>query len=434
MDLAEFQRSFERQFRVLADGEPVFCAQQQKQLATLKRPDVLLVDLFGGYQLLQIARRLSPDTKVWASGSFFGIALCSLFGPFGPDSRGHLQRLVAQHMAATGQDLMSAALEVVASPSDQVDQVPGLPPVFKYESFPQERIVESPFVGLFHLDGASLIHECDALVSSTSAIYEPKECIKALNDFFALTSRKMYLVGPLISDTKRSSRLETEGAAKSPELLEFMQNALKTHGEKSLIYISFGTFFWSTQPDRLWTVLDVLMEKKIPFILSHASPFAKVPDEIVEKVKASSLGFLTTWAPQQTILEHSVTGWFMTHGGFNSITESIAAGVPMICWPFSADQPVDTLLLTENLGVAYELTEVRSGSWGLKPVYRTGKAPTATLDAVRAEANAVLDKAFSEDGAEKRANTQKLKNMSSEQWKEGGPSRIAAQQLLDDLH
>ncbi|EKM61882.1 glycosyltransferase family 1 protein [Phanerochaete carnosa HHB-10118-sp] len=432
-DLAEFERSFEQQFWMLANGESALCAHQQKQLAILKRPDALLVDIFC-YKLLQIARRLSPDIKVWASGPTFGTSLYALFGPFGPDSRGYLQRLVTQHMAATGQDLMPAALEVVSSPSDQVIQAPGLLPIFKYENFPQERILDVPFVGLLHLDAASLIHECDALVSFTSAIYDPKECIEALDDFFALTSRKMHLVGPLISDTKRSARVEMEGAAKSPELLAFMQNALKAHGEDSLIYISFGTLFWSTQPDRLWTVLDVLMEKKIPFILSHASPWAKVPDEISEKIKASGLGFLTTWAPQQTVLEHPVTGWFLTHGGFNSITESIVAGVPMICWPFGADQALNTLLLTENLGVAYELIEVRTGSSGLKPVYRTGKAPTATLDAVRAEANTVLDKAFSEDGAKKRANTQNLKHMSSELWKEGGSSRIATQKLLNDLH
>ena len=60
---------------------------------------------------------------------------------------------------------------------------------------------------------------------------------------------------------------------------------------------------------------------------------------------------------------------------------------PRICWPFSADQPLNAMHITENLDIAYELLEVRTGP-GLKPVHRTGKAPVGTLDAVRAEAAA----------------------------------------------
>ena len=103
-----------------------------------------------------------------------------------------------------------------------------------------------------------------------------------------------------------------------------------------------------------------------------------------------------------------------------------------ICWPFGADQPINTIHLTENLDVAYELLEVRTGE-GLKPLYRTGQAPAGTLDAVRAETITVLENAFGEDGARKRANIQKLKEASLGLWDEGGASRLAAEQLLDSL-
>lgn len=201
--------------------------------------------------------------------------------------------------------------------------------------------------------------------------------------------------------------------------------------------------------------------------MAHASPFSNVPDEVNERVKASGAGLIVPWAPQQAILEHSVrlprspiwslltitqaTGWFVTHGGFNSIVESVYAGVPMyvrldpsrctiklssshhrICWPFSADQPLNTVHLTENLDVAYELLEVRTGD-GLKPVYRTGKAPIGTLEAVRAEAAAVLEKAFGGDGDRKRANIRKIREVSLELWQPRGASAVAAEQLLDSL-
>ncbi len=41
-------------------------------------------------------------------------------------------------------------------------------------------------------------------------------------------------------------------------------------------------------------------------ILSHASPFASIPNEIREKVKAYGKGVLSPWTPQQLILDHPV--------------------------------------------------------------------------------------------------------------------------------
>ena len=63
-------------------------------------------------------------------------------------------------------------------------------------------------------------------------------------------------------------------------------------------------------------------------ILSHASPFAVIPDEVKEKVKVYGKGLLSSWSPQQLILDHPATGWFVTHGGHNSLVESMVSGVP----------------------------------------------------------------------------------------------------------
>ena len=82
-------------------------------------------------------------------------------------------------------------------------------------------------------------------------------------------------------------------------------------------------------------------------IMSHASPFAQVPDWLSEKVKTTDLAILSPWTPQQAILEHpvsvastfvwdfglmrfqQVTGWFVSHCGWNSVQEGMTAGLPM---------------------------------------------------------------------------------------------------------
>ena len=102
-----------------------------------------------------------------------------------------------------------------------------------------------------------------------------------------------------------------------------------------------------------------------------------------------------------------------------------------ICWPFQADQALNTALLTDTLEVAYELTEVRTGH-GLKPVYRTGNTPTATLDAIRAETRRMLSLALGADGAQKRAKAQQYQHQISKLWEEKGASRLALESFLED--
>lgn len=44
-----------------------------------------------------------------------------------------------------------------------------------------------------------------------------------------------------------------------------------------------------------------------PQILSQSSPFSTLLEEAGAKVKASGLGLITPWAPQQAILEHLIS-------------------------------------------------------------------------------------------------------------------------------
>ena len=89
--------------------------------------------------------------------------------------------------------------------------------------------------------------------------------------------------------------------------------------------------------------------------------------------------------------------------------------------------------LTTNHKVAYELLEVRTGEYGLKPLYRSGKAPLATVDAVRREAHEVLTSAFGEDGSHKRKNVTALRAATLSSWEKDGTSARNLQTFLDTV-
>ncbi|XP_038903217.1 UDP-glycosyltransferase 73C6-like [Benincasa hispida] len=70
------------------------------------------------------------------------------------------------------------------------------------------------------------------------------------------------------------------------------------------------------------------------------------------------------WAPQVLILSHSAIGCFLTHCGWNSSIEGIAAGVPMITWPLFADQIFNQTLIVEILRIGVGVGVETGVHWG----------------------------------------------------------------------
>jgi len=152
--------------------------------------------------------------------------------------------------------------------------------------------------------------------------------------------------------------------------------------------------------------------------------------ELSEKVKKSVIGMLTRWCPQHFVLNHPATGWFLTHGGHGSIMESISSGIPLICWPFDADQPAAVRNLKENHNVAFELIEVRTGL-GLRPMHGSERVPRGTREAVGIEMRETIRECRGEVGKEKRRNVGELKVEFAKAWEEDGPARVALRAFLE---
>ncbi|KIJ28143.1 glycosyltransferase family 1 protein [Sphaerobolus stellatus SS14] len=214
------------------------------------------------------------------------------------------------------------------------------------------------------------------------------EALAALKKWQTSLGKELYIVGPLLDDVVSKNEMATSD--KGFEIKEFLEKTLREHGKHSLIYISFGSIWWP-DVDHICGVLDVLIEQKVPFIFAYGSEAVPVLDRITEKVQEAAIGLLSTWAPQQLILE----------------------SVPIITWPIVADQPDNAALISITLDVGYQLTEARTGDAGLRPMKR-GVKPTGTVDAIQREIWEILQRARGEDGKIKRTNAEVISNKMKE--------------------
>ncbi|RDX55143.1 UDP-Glycosyltransferase/glycogen phosphorylase [Lentinus brumalis] len=321
---------------------------------------------------------------------------------------------------------------ILTSMKGKLVRDPFNPPMYDYEYNPQEFPYPPGFIDNVMARIPEILDKTEGIVTFDAADYAP-HVANQLRAYYEKTGRKVYYAGPLIPQRQE----DTSKDPRSQEVTKFLDEKLASHSEGSLIYISFGSLFWPVDNAKLWAVLDVIMERNIPFVMSCvAAWFSKPPVEMQEKIACYSHGIMADWVPQQTLLAHPMssqaTGWYISHGGHNSTLETILAGIPTILWPISGDQPANAVYLSETLDVSFELIEVRHGA-GAGKIYRNGRVPVGTVDAVKAEMRDILERAYGEEGARKRANILSLGKTLQTAWSENGIARGEVEALLDAI-
>ncbi|RDX50057.1 UDP-Glycosyltransferase/glycogen phosphorylase [Lentinus brumalis] len=433
--LDEGERAFEEAWKALDEKRELVCPQSGTRFPPLPKPQAVILDLFAidAYNSVRAISGNSVKVITWHPGLTY--AMFHLFGPESLGGRGNVRLKAEEISRQTGRPFGDVVREIAFSPPEgEVIRIPGMAPMYAHEYWPQDFDIPDEIATNIFPRVFETVETADGAILFTPESYEP-EAVKAFKGWFAESGRPAYVSGPLLpsASKKTANECEKKLSKESAEIQEFLEKTLKTSGEKSLIYISLGSIFWPVKtPEKMWAFLDVIMELKKPFILSHASPFASIPNEIREKVKAYGKGVLSPWTPQQLILDHPAIGWYVAHGGHNGVLEAISAGVPQILWPFGGDQPLNAVHIADQLQIGYELIEVRTGH-GLKPIYRNGRRPVGTIEALKAEAREVLGKAFGEDGAKKRERLQAVRKAVNAEWENGGASKRDMLAFLDSL-
>ncbi|XP_037439323.1 UDP-glycosyltransferase 85A8-like [Triticum dicoccoides] len=180
----------------------------------------------------------------------------------------------------------------------------------------------------------------------------------------------IYTVSPLGSLLNHHLRIrDASGSGSTSGLSLWRQDSqclawLDTQQPGSIVYANFGSlmvlstdqlaeFVWGLPASGhpfLWSIRDNL----IPGIGAGAG-LSSLPAEFVAETAGRCC--LTTWCLQDQVLGHPAVGCFLAHNGWNSTCESVAAGVPMVCWPGFADQYTNCKYACEVWGVGLRLDD-----------------------------------------------------------------------------
>jgi hypothetical protein len=195
--------------------------------------------------------------------------------------------------------------------------------------------------------------KAQGVILNTFEELEP-DVLDALRDEFP----RVYTIGPLVAAMHRR--------AWQAGLSLWEENAacvawLDAQPAGSVLYVSFGSLAVLSL-EQLAELAWGLAASNRPFLWAVRPGMVAgdrgadaLPDGFLHETRGRC--FIVEWCAQEQVLRHRAVGGFLTHSGWNSTTESIWSGVPMICWPGFADQYINCRYACEEWGIGLRLDE-----------------------------------------------------------------------------
>ncbi|CAL0300816.1 unnamed protein product [Lupinus luteus] len=262
-----------------------------------------------------------------------------------------------------------------------------------------------------HIEIADRVQRASAIVFNTCHELE-SDALNALSSMFP----SLYTIGPfpsLLNQISPQNPLASLGSSLWKEDTECVE-WLESKEPRSVVYVNFGSitvmsheqlleFAWglaNSKKNFLWIIRpDLVIGGSV--ILSS---------EFVNETR--DRGLVAKWCQQEKVLNHPSVGGFLTHCGWNSTMESVCAGVPMLCWPFFADQPTNCRYICNEWSIGMEIDN------------------NVKRDEVEKVVNELM---VGEEGKKMRQKAMKLKKKVEEDTSVGGSSYKNLEQVIEEV-
>lgn len=181
--------------------------------------------------------------------------------------------------------------------------------------------------------------------------------------------KRLWCIGPVsLCNTKKSSKADRGNKSSIDENLCLKWLSSRSPG--SVLYVCFGSLchVLASQLIELALGLEssgcsfVWVIKKGDVYSPELERWLR-EERYEERVRGRGM-IIRGWAPQVLILSHPAIGGFMSHCGWNSTLEGVAAGVPMITWPMFAEQFYNEKLILQVTRTGVGVGVERCVNWG----------------------------------------------------------------------
>ncbi|CAF0790606.1 unnamed protein product [Adineta steineri] len=146
-------------------------------------------------------------------------------------------------------------------------------------------------------------------------------------------------IGPLIFNSQQSIEDNAE------DIIDWLDK----QPISSVIYISFGSVA-RLPPTAIDIVARALLHHSFIWSLKTKTSLPSSLNNL-----DSNRQLILEWTPQRAILSHPSIAFFFSHGGWNSLLESMLHGKPILVWPFFGDQ-FDNALQVIEMGIARQVS------------------------------------------------------------------------------
>ncbi|GLT35874.1 hypothetical protein SLA2020_102900 [Shorea laevis] len=311
---------------------------------------------------------------------------------------------------------------------DEILYIPGIPPI-PAKNMPVPMLDRSLKIYKYFLETAIQMTKSAGIIVNAIETLEQK-ALKAIQNGECTPDHPappIYCIGPLVP----TDVSESGGANISKhESLTW----LDSQPSRSVVFLTFGSIgrFSAKQLKEiaiglenssvrfLWVVRAPPpdeSEKTTTAAAVEPSLDLLLPDGFMERTKER--GFVVKgWAPQVEVLNHDSVGGFVTTCGWNSMFESLRAGVPMLGWTIYAEQNINQLAIVEELKVGLALRKREDGS----------------VSAAELEKGVIeLMDSESDRGKELRGRVASMREELLAALSDGGPSRAALARLAETI-
>ncbi|KAK8923828.1 UDP-glucose flavonoid 3-O-glucosyltransferase 7 [Platanthera zijinensis] len=168
--------------------------------------------------------------------------------------------------------------------------------------------------------------------------------------------RRAWFIGPVSQSSNEDdiARADRGGRSHPPDTARLMR-WLDEQPVRSVVYVCFGSLcdFDAAQMRETAAGLEAAGHRFVWAVRDWEGmppPEGWLPEGFEGRVEGRGM-VVRGWVPQVAILSHAGVGAFVTHCGWNSTLEGVAAGLPMVAWPLMYEQFVNARLITDVLRV-----------------------------------------------------------------------------------